>query len=123
MQNAMIALVGMCLLLFLFVMHYKRRADALADLLDKERTRQRSLSTVYGRISEQWFPLMDRYPYDPQSFRFLGTPVDGIQFEEDRIVFCEFKANRSGLSPLQKHIKHLVESRRVYWEEFYFTPE
>ena len=46
-----------------------------------------TVSTTYGKISEQWFPLMDRYPYDAQGFRFLGSPIDGIQFEEDRIVF------------------------------------
>ena len=66
---------------------------------------------------------MDRYPYDSQAFRFLGSPIDGIQFEEDKIIFCEFKANRSTLSPLQKQIKQLVEAKRVYWEEFYFTAE
>jgi predicted Holliday junction resolvase-like endonuclease len=122
-QNVIIALVGLSVLLLLLAMHYKRKVDAMADLLEDERSRQRSLSTVYGRISEQWFPLMDRYPYDSQSFRFLGTPVDGIQFEEDRIVFCEFKANQSTLSPLQKQIKRLVETKQVYWEEFNFTPD
>jgi predicted Holliday junction resolvase-like endonuclease len=122
-QNVIIALVGLSVLLLLLAMHYKRKVDAIADLLEGERTRQRSLSTVYGRISEQWFPLMDRYPYDSQSFRFLGTPVDGIQFEEDRIVFCEFKANQAALSPLQKQIKRLVETKQVYWEEFNFTPD
>lgn len=123
MQNAIMALVGICLLQLLLVMHYKRKVDVLADRLEDERSRQKSLSTVYGQISEQWFPLMDRYPYDSQSFRFLGSPIDGIQFEEDKIIFCEFKANRSSLSPLQKQIKRLVEAKRVYWEEFYFTAE
>lgn len=123
MQNAIMALVGICLLLLLLVMHYKRKVDTLLDRLEGERSRQKSLSTVYGQISEQWFPLMDRYPYDSQSFRFLGSPIDGIQFEEDKIIFCEFKANRSTLSPLQKQIKQLVEAKRVYWEEFYFTAD
>src|SRR5205085_11786796 len=106
-----------CLLLFLLVLYYKRKMDALLDRLDDEQSRQKSLSTVYGRISEQWFPLMDRYPYDSQSFRFIGTPVDGIQFEEDGIIFCEFKPNQSELSPIQKQIKRLIEEKRVYWEE------
>jgi predicted Holliday junction resolvase-like endonuclease len=121
MQNAMIALVALCLILLLLTMRYKRKLDLLCDQLEDERTRQRSLSTVYGRINEQWFPLMDRYPYDSQSFRFIGTPVDGIQFEADKIVFCEFKTNQSGLSPLQREIKRLVEAGEVYWEEFNFS--
>ena len=120
MQNVIMALVALCVLLLLLTIHYKRRLDSVGDQLEDERSRQRSLSTVYGRISEQWFPLMDRFPYDSQSFRFIGTPIDGIQFEEDRIIFCEFKTNQSSLSPLQRHIKGLVESGHVYWEEFNF---
>lgn len=123
MESAIVALVGTCVLLLLAAMYYKRKADSLWDRLDEQRSRSQSLSTVYGRISEQWFPLMDRYPYDSQGFRFIGTPVDGIQFEEDRIVFCEFKANQSSLSPTQRRIKQLIESRRVYWEEFNFCDE
>ena len=123
MQSAIIGLVGVLLVLLLATMHYKRRYDAMREELEDERSRQRSLSTVYGRISEQWFPLMDRYPYDSQGFRFLGSPVDGIQFEADRIVFCEFKANRSDLSPEQRRIRDLVRSGRVYWEEFNFVDE
>ena len=123
MQNVIIALVGLCAALLLLAMHYKRRLDSLRDALEDERSRQRSLSTVYGRISEQWFPLMDGFPYDSQSFRFIGSPVDGIQFEADKIVFCEFKTNTSALSPPQRRIKQLIEARRVYWEEFNFAEE
>ncbi len=123
MQNAIIGLVGLTLFFLLLTMHYKRRYDALRDRLEDEQSRQRSLSTTYGRISEQWFPLMDRYPYDARGFRFLGSPVDGIQFEEDRIVFCEFKANRSDLSTEQRRLRDLVRAGRVYWEEFYFTDD
>jgi predicted Holliday junction resolvase-like endonuclease len=83
----------------------------------------KSLSTTYGRITEQWFPLMDAYPYDAQRFRFLGSPIDGVQFEDDRIVFVEFKANRSQLSPGQRRIKRLIADGQVYWEEFRFTRE
>jgi predicted Holliday junction resolvase-like endonuclease len=121
MQNAIFALAGLSILLLFTVVAYKRKYDGLREMLEDQRFRQRSLSTTYGKISEQWFPLMDRYPYDAHGFRFLGSPIDGIQFEEDRIVFCEFKANRSDLSPGQRRIKKLVEAGKVYWEEFYFV--
>ena len=123
MQQAIMALVGLCAILLLFVITLKRRVDNLTETLEEARFRQKSLSTVYGRINEQWFPLMERFPYDSQSFRFIGTPIDGIQFEEDKVVFCEFKTNQSTLSPLQKQVKRLVETGRVTWEEFYFTDE
>jgi predicted Holliday junction resolvase-like endonuclease len=64
---------------------------------------------------------MPDYPYDPQEFRFLGSPVDGVRFENDRIVFVEFKANKSRLSEKQKRIKQLVEEGYVYWEGFRFS--
>lgn len=109
------------MLLLLIIATLARRIRTLSELLDAADFQQRSLSTTYGRITEQWFPLMEQYPYDPQGFRFLGTPIDGVQFEEDRIVFVEFKANRSQLSKNQRHFRELVESGEVYFEEFRFT--
>ena len=123
MQNAIYSLTTAVILFLLAAMYYKRKSDRLLDQLEDLQSRSRSLSTVYGQINEQWFPLMDGYPYDSQNFRFIGNPVDGVQFDDDRIVFCEFKTNQSGLSPLQKQIKQLVQSKRVYWEEFNFTAE
>ncbi len=117
------ALGGLCVVLFLLVLYYKRKVDALAVQVEEELFRQRSLSSTYGRITEQWIPLSSRYPYDPQFFRFLGSPIDGVQFEEDRIVFIEFKANKSRLSESQKRIKKLVQEGYVYWDEFHFTDE
>jgi predicted Holliday junction resolvase-like endonuclease len=104
----------------IYVSYLRRRLTVALAMLNEERTRKRSLSASYGRITEQWFPLMDGYPYDSAGFRFLGTPVDGVQFEEDRIVFIEFKSHRSELSAQQKHLKQIVQTGKVYWEEFHF---
>lgn len=122
-ETIIATLGGLCGILFLGLVFAVARVRALGARLDEELSRQKSLSTTYGRITEQWFPLMDAYPYDPQGFRFLGTPIDGVQFEEDRIVFVEFKANRSGLSTGQRRIRRLIEEGYVYWEEFRFTDE
>ncbi len=116
-------LAGLCALFFWAWLAALRRIAALRDALDDEQSRQKSLSTTYGRITEQWFPLMDAYPYDAQGFRFLGSPIDGVQFEDDRIVFVEFKANRSHLSRTQRRLKRLVQEGHVYWEEFRFTDD
>lgn len=123
MNEPLAALAGLCVLLLLLVFFLARRVRALADALGDADFQNRSLSTTYGRITEQWFPLMDAYPYDPQRFRFLGSPVDGVQFEDDRIVFVEFKTNRARLSPEQRRLKELVEAGEVYWEEFRFESE
>jgi len=95
----------------------------LIKMLDAERTRQRSISASYGRITEQWFPLMNGYPYDSANFRFLGNPIDGVQFEEDRIVFIEFKSRKSELSSGQRRLKQLIQQGKVTWEEFHFLDE
>ena len=104
----------------LYAAYLRRRLEMAVGLLESERSRQRSLSASYGRITEQWFPLMDGYPYDSANFRFLGTPIDGVQFEEDKIIFVEFKSHQAELSTVQRRLKKAVEAGRVYWEEFHF---
>ena len=111
----------MCGILLVVVFFLARRVRQLSEQLDTADFQQRSLSTTYGRITEQWFPLMEQYPYDPQRFRFLGTPLDGVQFEDDKIVFVEFKTNRSQLSKSQRYYRELIESGEVYFEEFRFS--
>ena len=68
-------------------------------------------------MTEQFLPFLKDYPYDPQNFRFIGTPVDGIQFCDDKIVFIEFKTANSQLSPRQKQIAELVWQKRIEFEE------
>lgn len=120
-MNLTSALAIACGILFIVVIMLARRVRQLSEQLDTADFQQRSLSTTYGRITEQWFPLMEHYPYDPQRFRFLGTPLDGVQFEDDKIVFVEFKTNRSQLSKSQRHYRELIESGEVYFEEFRFS--
>ena len=81
-------------------------------------SKKQSQSVRYGKMTEQFLPFIEAYPYNEQNFRFLGTPIDGIQFESNRIIFTEFKAADSRLSPKQKQIKELIENKKVYFEEF-----
>jgi len=76
-----------------------------------------SLSTKYGKMTEQFMPFLKDFPYDPTLFRFIGTPIDGIQFNDNEIVFIEFKSATSQLSLKQKQIKDTINSRRVKFEE------
>jgi len=81
------------------------------------KSEKQSLATRYGKMSEQFFPFLEKYSYDPQNFRFIGSPVDGVQFENDKIVFVEFKAGSSNLSEKQKRIKDIIEKKKVKFEE------
>ena len=78
--------------------------------------RKRSQSSKYGKLTEQFLPLVNSFPWDPGNFRFLGTPIDGVQFEDDRIILVEFKAANSRLSPPQRHIRDLVNDGKVGFE-------
>ncbi len=82
-------------------------------------SQKRSQSTVYGKTTEQFAPFMERYPFNSQHFRFIGTPIDGLQFEDDKVIFVEIKAGRNaGLSPNQERIKRLIQDGKVEWFEF-----
>ena len=71
---------------------------------------------------EQWLPLTESYPWDPRNFRFLGAPIDGVQFEDDMVVLVEFKSGRSRLSDRQLRIRELVQSGRVEFREVRVDP-
>ena len=82
------------------------------------RRRKRSDDVRRGLMTEQWLPFTESYPWDPRGFRFLGAPIDGIQFEDDRIVLVEFKSGQSRLSERQRRIRDLVREGRVEFREF-----
>ena len=105
------------LLTFLLYLLALRRNAILREKLDKLAFEKQSQASRYGKITEQFMPFLDSYPYDSSNFRFLGTPIDGIQFEEDKIIFMEFKTASGMLTEKQKQIKELVEKHKVYFEE------
>lgn len=78
---------------------------------------KRSQSARYGQTMEQFAPFLQDWPWDPKGFRFIGSPVDGIQFTPGGVVFVEVKSAGSRLSPLQQEIKRLVQEGHVSWQE------
>ena len=74
-------------------------------------------------IAEQFAPFtkaFEKLGWDLQEFKFLGRPVDGVQFEEDEIIIVEFKTGNSPLSQKQRRIKELVERGKVSFKEVRF---
>lgn len=115
---ASLALLVLAVVFAVAVGRYRRRIRELEREADQEASRRRSLSATYGNITEQFAPFMEDYPYDPTGFRFLGSPVDGVQFQQDKVVLVEFKSNTSRLSADQARIKRLVEQGRVEFLTF-----
>ena len=104
--------------LVIFIAFLLRKLSALRSALEELQFRKGSQSVKYGKLTEQWIPLSEKFPYSSENFRFLGSPIDGVSFNEDKIVLCEFKAHKSGLNPKQKRIKELVQNKKVEWLEF-----
>jgi predicted Holliday junction resolvase-like endonuclease len=97
---------------------HKKAVRPLRTKIREIEEHKRSLSSIYGRITEQYAPFMKKYPFNPHKFRFIGEPIDGIQFEDDKIIFIEFKARRGVLNPRQKMIKKMVQTNKISWYEF-----
>ena len=119
----MLEYITLFLIIFmgLIILLYKRlwvRHELLKLQLQEALFSKKSLSSKYGKMTEQFIPFLESYPYNEQDFRFLGSPIDGVQFEPDKIVLVEFKAGGSQLTRKQKDIKRLVERGKVEFQEF-----
>ena len=107
-----IIFILLIIIYILFKLSDKYRKD-----LNELKFKKQSQSVKYGQITEQFFPFMEEYPYEPKKFRFIGSPIDGISFNNKEIVFLEFKTGNSQLSENQEHIKYLVNNKQVRFEE------
>ena len=81
------------------------------------KSEKKSLSVIHGQNIEEVVPFSKYFNYDYRQFKFLGMPIEGIVFGEDKITFIEIKTGKSQLSDKQKNIKKMVEDKEVYWEE------
>lgn len=107
---AIVLLITAWLVTLLVALRLRRHLRALVS------SRQ-SLATRHGQAVEQFVPFMAQWPWDPQRFRFLGNPVDGIQFTDAGIVFVEIKTGNGRLNAVQKQVRDHVQAGRVAWQE------
>ncbi len=72
----------------------------------------------FGRIFEQYAPFTKNFPTkDLSKFIFLGKPIDGIIFGEDKITFVEIKTGKSVLSENQLRVKNQIEQGDIEFKE------
>lgn len=96
----------------------RRSRAARADAIEHQ-SRGKSRSTRYGKLTERFAPWMAAWPFDdPGRFRFLGDPIDGVQFEEDAIYVVEIKTADSALKPAQAAVRNAILNGRVGWVQF-----
>ena len=79
---------------------------------------RKSSEVRLGRMAEQFAPIIKGYPYNPNKFKFLGDPIDGVQINPDSVVLIEFKTGKARLTDSQKHVKKLVGEGKVRFETF-----
>lgn len=111
------------LALLYWVNRLQQDVEDLEETATSLRSAKQSQSTRYGQISEQMAPLMDDWPFDPKDFRFLGSPVDGVQFTEEAIYLVEVKSASSRLSKRQRKVRDLVNEGKVGWMLFRVSEE
>jgi predicted Holliday junction resolvase-like endonuclease len=114
-------IIGLVVILVILIFLYRRKISQYLQLELQHQDlafKKQSQSTKYGKMTEQFLPFLEKYPYNEQAFRFIGSPIDGIQFTDDAIILVEFKSAAARLTPAQKKIKKIVEDKKVYFEEY-----
>ena len=110
-------LIMICLILIMIIKNLKTKYYSQLNVHEELKHDYKSMHIKHGKSFDNLFPFMKNYPYEYRNFRFIGDPIDGLSFENDKIVFMEFKTGTSRLSEKQKKIKSLVESKKVEWQE------
>jgi len=101
----------------------KRELKEQQEKYAKELHHRKSSEVRLGKIGENLAPFVKDWPWDPNRFRFLGNPVDGIQFNEDEIIFVEIKTGNARLSKSQKNCRDIVKAGKVSFVTFKITDE
>lgn len=79
-----------------------------------------SIRVKHGQTWEVFVPLMTEFEKilgPKENAVFLGQPIDLVYFNDDEVVFVEVKTGNSRLSSRQRHIRRLIEDRKVRWAE------
>ena len=76
-------------------------------------SQKKSSETRVGLITEQIAPFLADYPLNPSNARFIGSPIDIISFDSDKITFIEVKSGHSQLTKRQRQIRDMVKEGKV----------
>jgi len=101
----------------------KDRAEKYKTQSEKTLFHRKSAEVRLGKIGENLAPFVKGWPWDPKNFRFLGNPIDGIQFNKDGLVFVEIKTGGARLNRTQKDFRDLVKAGKVSFVTFKITED
>jgi len=97
-----LGIVVIAIILVFLVFFLLSRLSSLEQRFQDLKFQKSSQSVKYGKLTEQFIPFTEDFPFNSENFRFLGNPIDGIVFEENQIIFAEFKTASSQLSQKTK---------------------
>ena len=110
-------LVIILFFLMLLVIFLVKNNIGLKEKLKELHSLKRSGEVKHGKAWEEFVPFLKSFPYDKERFKFIGDPIDGIVFEDNRIAIVEIKTGSSKMSAKQKRVQELVELGRVEFKE------
>jgi len=87
---------------------YKKQTEKIQKSYQTMLSQKKSSEVRVGKIGENLAPFLKDWPYDPNRFRFIGNPVDGIQFTDDEVIFIEIKTGKSKLTKSQRAIRNVL---------------
>mgnify|MGYP001067792449 CR=1 FL=1 len=87
--------------------------ELMMEKYNKTLHQKKSSEVRLGKIGENLAPFTKCWPWDANNFRFLGSPIDGMQFTEDMIYLVEIKTGKSKLSKKQARCRELVKEGKV----------
>jgi len=114
-------LLGVALHIFMKWRTAQEKAVEYREKYEKELHYRKSAEIRLGKIGENLAPFVEEWPWNPKDFRFLGNPIDGVQFNKDEIIFVEIKTGGARLSKSQKDFRDLVRAGKVSFITFKIT--
>lgn len=115
-----ITTIGLILIVYLIIKVKKMvtKNKQLESELKKVTFSLRSAYVKFRKTFEQFAPFTKNFTEEEKNgFIFLGCPIDGVIFGEDKIKFIEIKTGESQLSGKQKKIRKLIENNQVEFQE------
>ena len=116
----LISIIGAGLIIIIQHIYYSSKIRAIKKEIKELKSSLKSGEVRFGKSWENFLPFMREYKkkHDPINFRFIGSPIDGISFDENEVVFIEIKTGKSKLSQRQRNIKKQIEQKKIRWEEY-----
>ena len=115
-------ILGVLFMILVFYLFVAKKLSRMHAELEDAKFSYKSMYVKHGKSWEHFVPFMQEFEQvaNKDNFVFIGSPIDGIAFDDDAIKFIEIKTGTSQLSKNQKRVKQLVEDKKVSWHELRF---